>query len=1535
MKNKLIATIILISILTMTVSGVLLYPKQSKAEYDISNLPVSGAIRTGSQVIPTGLPVTEYGLRGQGILNSIWETIKSNWKIAADMAYKNSLRYFLAKVAYDTAAYIATGGAGQKPLFISDWKEYFKQTTDEAVGVFFEKLSRGGDGYCDGYPDMRCSKDSQCPALLPGEMGPPAPGQVGKCIGAWGGIGIDLCEPLDPLIKIRLSVAAKRSLEPRKPRCNWTQIKKNLDDVRNMKLDQLVDFSTTFHPGANELGSYLLIRSSADDAIRRNTQQKNLQSIVQQGFEPVINPITGIIKTPAKTISDTLSLSTEKAFVPDETYTDSPVANMVGVFTNTLISKLLEKVFKKGFNPYSSGQAVMSDFWTLGGRQAAKLLFGDLMEINYRFNVGMRTDEFTIEGEQQFNEVVDNSFSQAIEEKCTLGQAIGFYKDGDDAYRGECNGLIIGSADFGFTQDGVEPSYLDGIPYRSILVLRKFRIVPVGWEIAAQYYKDFDDRRSESLTLNRLVNLYDKKESPYYKLVDPDWLLTMPATRCVRQGAGPQKIEQDPYCTTALEEGRCPDGYTIYPFQRLDYCADYESCLQENDKGGCDSNDWGYCIEEKDVWDIQGTQCRERYNSTCQTVANQESGKRSSYLLNTVSGYTDSVCYSNTAPGCREYCTTIQKPFNEEDWTCQSFASISGSGAIAAERGDSIYLNSQSEKCGARDEGCHLYYSSSVKDQSEVTVAHDARSDDENAYGLLKENYVKLAPDYYKCNGYTQPVTEYNKKEDCEAANSDYYWRNDLRRCVASGYEQCSNFTKHCELTDVNCKLYNPTSNTGPAVPAVIVPKICPDDDIDCDDEIRNDITWNDECPTSCVGYQTYHQEETTFELAKDFDLIADTGQSCSSPGCDEFTNLDEVAKGGEGIEYYSYLRQCIKPEEGGWDTYYTWEGSDTAGYQLKKWELKRGVDGGPHYLEGGAGPNNQGCNLTDEDCREFFDKNLAPYRRYFSKTVSVSDDCHPFRRSGETEREKCFEPNKNWNNKICIYNAIPSQGIKCSASNNLCREYKSNRGYNYQKLVENYFTRADDMGGWSGNVDISNESVRRGDYSLNVSGNMEHDLTFGDLEQGKIYTLEFLAKGSGTFEAGFTAGTQRMVNQISLEGGSEWHHYRLQLPLKVMDMVFDLSLENQKLIINTNAYVDNIVLKKMESYLLIKNSWQTPEECENLSPLPNGDFKDMIGCEAYRDNNRNDVNLRNFTNLCFEDVVGCELVIDSENTKSKNDDKLTYLVLNNKFSCDENALNCTRLGLITPDRDDDTLYIFEDAYKIVDPADNFQKCNLEEVFCQSYIDKENNTYNFKNPLERTCEFKKKGNVGDWYKSGIDELCRGPISGNDYARADDFTGEDVYQKHCVGGVSLLDDGSCNEDRDCTNLAYPGKTGLCVDWVGLCKSNSSGCREYQDPQEPEECVTSYVNYEHLYTPIDEEKVCNYYYYKDVETCDHVNPSHGCAGFYQTLEKEAGTKSIRSYKVCVKGNELLEGGCETDSDCGVDSGYECRYTNIDIK
>ena len=163
-------------------------------------------------------------------------------------------------------------------------------------------------------------------------------------------------------------------------------------------------------------------------------------------------------------------------------------------------------------------------------------------------------------------------------------------------------------------------------------------------------------------------------------------------------------------------------------------------------------------------------------------------------------------------------------------------------------------------------------------------------------YGAANLVYLKKPPAYYNCQG----------RPDDPAV--------------------CAQFASICHEDELNCQWYTPLNND-PKVPAVAKYPV-------------------DYCPAECAGYQTYKQEPTFFEKNGHYPLyfIASTAQKCSAnyAGCDEFTNLDEVAKGGEGLEYYSYLRQCQKPDQADCATYYTWIGSDNTGYQLKVYQLRK-----------------------------------------------------------------------------------------------------------------------------------------------------------------------------------------------------------------------------------------------------------------------------------------------------------------------------------------------------------------------------------------------------------------------------------------------------------------------------------------------------------------------------------------------------------------------------------------------------------------
>ena len=144
------------------------------------------------------------------------------------------------------------------------------------------------------------------------------------------------------------------------------------------------------------------------------------------------------------------------------------------------------------------------------------------------------------------------------------------------------------------------------------------------------------------------------------------------------------------------------------------------------------------------------------------------------------------------------------------------------------------------------------------------------------------------------------------------------------------------NFARVCVEEEVGCQGYTPAVGNGPEVPGVV---------------------GNNICAAECVGYDAFQQEASNFD-PEIYPLyfvpdraranMENAGQVCSEQyaGCSEFTNLDTVGAGGEGLEYYTKIKYCEKPvEENGQiknrKTFYTWEGSASEGFVLRVHELK------------------------------------------------------------------------------------------------------------------------------------------------------------------------------------------------------------------------------------------------------------------------------------------------------------------------------------------------------------------------------------------------------------------------------------------------------------------------------------------------------------------------------------------------------------------------------------------------------------------
>ncbi|RMD59664.1 hypothetical protein D6821_00695, partial [Candidatus Parcubacteria bacterium] len=425
-------------------------------------------------------------------------------------------------------------------------------------------------------------------------------------------------------------------------------------------------------------------------------------------------------------------------------------------------------------------------------------------------------------------------------------------------------------------------------------------------------------------------------------------------------------------------------------------------------------------------------------------------------------------------------------------------------------------------------------------------------------YGERGTIYPKLIPSYLEDGCYINP------------AGGDY-------RLRSGAPEECSQFSRRCNQEEVGCQMF--ASADGMKVPAR--------------------VTAADYCPSQCVGYDAYLQSETYFDSAVVDYFIPSTAKSCQAEavGCDAFTNLDAIEAGGEEIEYYSQLKRCVKPSDptASCADFYTWEGSEESGFQLKVFSLSSrgaGRDDEPLVTE----DDSLECNETifnapptdpayNPDCRQFFNRAGGVSYHLFSKIIQCSDNCHPFRRqeknilstidceseceatfaAGTPERtncqnscstNSCFDPASDgqvsclynsaesksvfcknggkWNSQQqgCVYWTIPGEGRKCTAAQKGCREYSGNRGNN-MRILTNYSFEGT-MQGWQA---LGGSSVTLSNDALLAGGNsLAISAGAGDREAG--VKLGNLLNQSSSYVIKFLIKANNATDlQVSIEG--------------------------------------------------------------------------------------------------------------------------------------------------------------------------------------------------------------------------------------------------------------------------------------------------------------------------------------------------------------------------------------------------------------
>ncbi|MBI5077255.1 hypothetical protein HZB94_02655, partial [Candidatus Falkowbacteria bacterium] len=1270
-KNKKVITILIVLFFILqTANPILWMPKEAVAIMAVEDVPVLGAI--------TGTAVSEKGERtAKEVKESVFDKIFKGMVLTAAVTLRNTLIMMSKRAAEQTVTYISTGSWGQGAMFWTEaWGTFKENLTYYIIGQFLDNLN----------------------AMF----------------------GIDICQPGTPEFEFGLKLGLQFAwLEDpqldklKKPNCDLQKLSHNwgalVDGIRK-KYEAVIGFAKAdpYHQAymsvavLNEvfdvsysreksgIGMKLTVEDKAAEEIRKKQEAEAKQREENQGAKGITSPGREYIKTPSwltKSHSESeleAAKSTPKEELSPAGDVMASVPGSIAVaFLNTFVSKMwtdyiLKKFFEKGLvNPTASYNPLQKTFDTKENLQKEFAM----QTINLAFTqkqIDLLSEYSTCPEFRGLNNcVMDNSFAEAVrratqDKPLTVQGAI-------DAKLLKGDLPFIGVND---DRNKDDDCYTIGYCYSNLVKLRRARIIPIGWEIAANLVEPGMNKN-----LNDLINDFSAASSPFYKLVDPNWVLRYPETQCKATVSGQLLI------------GSGAD-------ERSEACVDMTSCVKTNEDGSCAAT--GYCAAERNVFRFGGKQCNGAYDS-CRTLQTR-TGKTASYLMNTVDS---GVCNADNV-GCKWYSTLKNI----------SAGTLVSSELWSSADADKIYLNKKIEdqECSPKSDGCTRFIRTKagmgtnlipnggfeINDGKDDSLANSTSQNvpgwgnqklTNDAFsgkaGLLlvsnekAEQSVQIAPAKYKrfftLSGKIKPMElgegatinlssdvtgtlvqksqmpvaadimnkqdewveikrtyelmplagasditdstkfatsftiqiEPNKKvivdelmleeidePTLEASHSyvDYATKNDVHLKKAPDYLKCYNV--HTIATPPNQPMPDLTLYGKPKISAQITigddvvstdklsgcdkyAKLCSAEEVGCEAYKPTDggatmngiASYYDYCPKECAGYNAFSMSETYFEDGEfpKF-LIPSTAKKCNAAnaGCDEFTNLDVLAAGGEAKEYYKELRHCAKlPEkQSSCSTFYTWEGSEVTGYQLQSHNLQKAADGSPDIVNPTSNASACDKNIfnakTNPDCRQFYDKDGKVFYKLYSKTIFCSADCHPFRRTlkytGQIDAQniaECTGRNGEWKSGECVFWAIQNQGVKCSAENNACREYRGNQaGIEFE--VENYTFSAgtdSDLSELQASKSTLKTSPEYGQY-LNVSkGNSSYiylatkpdKVIFGAADYNVSFWIK-QASSAGNFGVGLkadaadAASAQIMITDNNVNLSTEWKFHTFQI---------------------------------------------------------------------------------------------------------------------------------------------------------------------------------------------------------------------------------------------------------------------------------------------------------------------------------------------------------------------------------------------------
>lgn len=1392
------------------------------------------------------------------ILEKVWEGLK----VGVLNVVSTAVSYGLRKIAYDSAVWIASGGKGQGALvFKKGFADYLKDVGNDAIGHGIDALER-----------------------------------------KW---GTSLCKIPNPEVdlalrqSLRLGLGITETQDPtRKPSCTLTTFYENnlSGDAWKSRYNA---YSTSIQNQFNQALSFDLTQGdlgiqmeSANVLLRKVAEAKEGNSVdvlKAGGTKDLTSKVSGQIKLPASSVRDELEgVSNKERVNKSEDQINTAISTgefkllpgaLASFFLNTLGGQLLKNFQEKGILPFGLGcvgdkcppdsgdsASQYESLGQIGGRRAAQAFFNEFLTARPK-----TIDEYNILGELNncpdnpglYNCRADDGFVQAAQE-FSNGSAVTLKEAVDQGmFHGDWKLIPPIRAAENSSTDCYKGAYC----HSNVKVLRQLRILPLGFEIAAEQsdpdkpwtlkqvmdgFTDCDYIRNGQGEITGIN--YSPTNKPFCHLIDPNWVIKAPATRCNAKVYGSNLLTRD-----------APD--------RMEDCADLTSCVAYNKDGTCVN--YAYCTRERNTWKFNADQCSAQFR-TCKAFTN-EAGQVQSYVYRSL----DTSFCSKDNVGCKTY--SLSQGIN--GWS----APVGPNSYDFTNNG--IFFNKNVvTTCGANSLGCSAYKVAS------------------SPSNLL---YLRQAPEYLKCY-------------DANLATPQIEWPKtvaDLAKLQPS--PACKGYASACIPDEVECNWYTPANS--PA--STKIPGRFTKDDV-CDakcvgyDAYREmpsnysngeSITYiipssGTTCQAQeagCSAFTNLSSDAGGLEKVEYFSYL----RSCSKPDPTKektFITYEGSVDGGFQLKTF----KLVKDATGGPEYFYRTQ-EDLRDYGASCNEAA--------YKAGGA----------SLDCRQFNDEQGKAYYRLLSKTIPVSDSCTPYRLSNpdleivSLDRATCEARKGFWNNNqcnvcfqngeyrdgSCFYEGLPEgtpntagASTGCTKEVDSCRAYKGNGGNNIREIFTDSFENPSPqvLASWKGNnLGLSPESTRVGEHSLGYNGGGEiyKELT---LTPGKSYDLTFWAKGNGPKVTVILRSADKSFTKDfgSVGVGDVWNYYRLgPIELSGTTTSVQLVFKNE---VNGRLFLDNVNLKEVSDLLyLVKNSLKVDPVCDsNLNDNLPGE---ALGCTAYKDPNNRVVNLTGFSQLCREGAIGCTALLNTYNTindekpraynvwlagrgNTKQEIKVgtetfacqilpgetgcytnvfghtaqdiltvnksvfvtstvyipgdtpssspVYLVANQQASCNAVDLGCTYAGtenisptgprfITTTVKNDPALY--ENSL-----------CQKEAVGCSAYTGASGNTY-FKNPTisgQRICTYRTDVTVNNARMNGWFWKDVGVCS-------NDKTKNCTASRECGGGNICQNIGEIPcyskyiiEGNEFGLWSY-GDKGKYENYVGTCPEEQDQCTEYAD------------------------------------------------------------------------------------------------------